>query len=119
MGTNYYADDDATCNNPAHVERLHVGKSSGGWKFGFHGIPTHEPALTSWAAWREFLTGRTIWDEYGRALTLDEFADVVEKRYTPTGRKAPLCRARENAQNEWHRDYHDDEGFDFYDGEFC
>jgi hypothetical protein len=128
MSTNYYAEDEATCNNPAHTETLHIGKSSGGWKFGFHGIPDHEPPLTSWRAWREFLADRIITDEYGRTLTLDEFRDVVEKRYTPTGAAGPHCRVRPTALtirngyggrwSEDHGDYHDADGFDFYDGEF-
>ena len=115
MGTNYYAAGEATCNNPSHTPQLHVGKSSGGWKFGFHGIPDHEPPLTSWRAWREFLAGRVITDEYDREVPLDEFVNVVEKRYTPPGQPGPLCRV---GGRYGHDNYHDPDGFDFYDGEF-
>lgn len=128
MGTNYYAQDDATCDNPAHTKTLHIGKSSGGWKFGFHGIPAHEPPLTSWAAWREFLATKEITDEYGRTLTLEEFTEVVEKRWTPTGRSTPHCRVTPDDHTKVHGyggrwydgggEYHDPEGHDFFDGEF-
>lgn len=125
MGTNYYVNDDPTCNNPAHTEKLHIGKSSMGWKFGFHAIPEHEPPLTSWAAWQEFLAGRTIEDEYGTKFTLDEFRLVVEYRMAPSDHGQPICSVnpasigfRGQATESDERRYHDSEGYDFFDGEF-
>lgn len=128
MGTNYYVDDDPTCNNPAHTKVLHIGKSSRGWKFGFHAIPDHQPPLTSWAAWREFLAVRPIRDEYGQRLTFAAFTRVVEDRATASGTTRPICRV-EPTLAEIQRGYggryirsdknfHDDDGFDFYDGDF-
>jgi hypothetical protein len=118
VSTNYYAEGDATCNNPEHTELLHIGQSAGGWKFSFHGIP--DRGLTSWAAWRDFLAARSITDEYDRPLTLDEFAEVVEKRWTPNGRIEPRCRVehRNDLGRGGQEEYHDADGFDFYNGTF-
>lgn len=127
MGTNFYVDAEPTCNNPAHNQQLHIGKSSGGWKFGFHGIP--DRGLTSWSAWRDFLADKTIVDEYGTELTLSEFTERVENRWTPAGLGRLLCRVEPTA-DEIQRgfggrftpdnaNYHDSEGYDFSDWEFC
>ena len=124
MGTNFYVDADATCDNPAHRESLHIGKSSAGWKFGFHGIP--ELGLTSWAAWQEFLVGRQITDEYGTELTLAEFVSRVENRRVPSALSRPICRVEPTPEEirigfggQFSRhSYHDADGFDFTDGEF-
>lgn len=117
MGTNFYTDADATCNNPEHTETLHIGKSSGGWKFGFHAID--RLGLVSWAAWREFLRDRPIRDEYGVTLTLDEFtARVTDRGDAPWCRVAPSSECRANGYGgRWRPDpdheFHDPEGFDF------
>lgn len=113
MGTNFYALADATCDNPEHTERLHIGKSSGGWKFGFHAIP--ERGLTSWAAWADFLAERIIVNEYGEEMTLFEFTPTVEDRWVPPNLDGLRCRVGLHGDD---RDFHDDEGYDFYVGEF-
>lgn len=130
IGTNFYVSDEPTCDNPAHTRSLHIGKSSAGWKFGFHGIPDHDPPLTSWAAWQEFLADRVIEDEYGQEYTLEEFRPRVENRHIPKGLSRPICRVtpteeevqlgfggRRPVRNS-EIEYHDPEGYDFYEGEF-
>lgn len=127
MGTNYYVDADPTCNNPAHTTQLHIGKSSWGWEFGFRAYP--DLSLASWAQWRVFLQGRTIVDEYDETVTYAEFVAIVEDRRVPEGRDRLSCRVDPDA---WTRDFgfggrwrpdertfHDPEGYDFYNGEFC
>lgn len=119
MGTNFYVDADSTCNNPEHAEVLHIGKRSGGWKFGFHAIP--ERGLTSWAAWQQFLAGRTIRDEYGEEMSLVTFAAKVEATHQPWGTLGtpPICRIEYLGTSiDPKREYHDAEGYDFHEGEF-
>lgn len=129
MGTNYEVRDDPTCDNPAHTKTLHIGKSSAGWKFSFHAIPDHEPPLTTWKAWQEFLEGRTVVDEYGREMTLEEFRPVVEQRGIPRDLDRPICHVNPTAQeirvgfggrvpSPDSRGYHDPEGYDFWEGDF-
>lgn len=38
MGTNYHWRDQP-CGHCGHYEEIHVGKSSGGWSFGFRACP--------------------------------------------------------------------------------
>jgi hypothetical protein len=128
MGTNYYAELPQCAHPCEHCnfdDRLHIGKSSGGWKFGFHGIP--ERGLTSWAAWQDFLADHIIYDEYGQMIQLGEFATIVTDRNVGRGMARPICRvdptpaeivAGFGGNYFEHGDYHDVEGYDFYDGEF-
>lgn len=128
MGTNFYVDADATCNNPAHTEQLHIGKSSGGWKFGHRGYP--DLGLMSWEAWLQFLPGRVIHDEYGREVSLPELRSIVENRVAPRGRGQAICRIEPDAWeravgfgDRWmppdpEREFHDPAGNDFTIGEF-
>lgn len=136
MGTNFYVDADPTCDNPAHTERLHIGKSSGGWKFGFRAYP--DRGLVSWEAWQAFLAddarrrpvfgmrprGRTITDEYGTELTPAEFAGIVEAKQAADAwcrvAPSPDCIAR-GFGGMWSaraEEFHDPAGYDFHDGEF-
>lgn len=120
MSTNFYVEDDPTCDNPAHTVELHVGKRSGGWKFGFQGYPEHNPPLTSFAAWRRFLVGRTVTDEYGKTLTADGFEAMVrEWNDNPNNDICRVAYMKERYPDTVSNpDYHDDEGHDFTDGEF-
>lgn len=108
MSTNFYVQDDPTCGNPDHIETLHIGKRSGGWRFSFHGVP--KKGLVSWGVWQAFLAGRTVEDEYGQKMTAAEFISMVDgwnigKPGSPHDHPDP-------------NRYHDDEGNDFYNGEF-
>lgn len=121
MGTNFYVDAPPTCNNPLHNETLHIGKRSGGWKFGFHAIP--ERGLTSWKAWQQFLADKEIRSEYGEVMSLVTFAeDVVEQcqsePWGPLG-KEPICRIEYLGDSrDREREYHDADGYDFHEGDF-
>lgn len=129
MGTNYYTETPAcevACEHCSEKRELHIGKSSGGWKFGFQGHP--DLGLISWVAWQKFLADRPITDEYGRELSLDELRQVVEDRRAPRGLARPICRVEPSAEEiavgfggrrspDRHH-YHDPAGFDFYDGDF-
>lgn len=126
MGTNFYTVADPVCDNPAHTERLHIGKSSAGWKFGFRAYRDRD--LVSWEAWRLFLVGRPITDESGARIELAELVERVENRTTPRDLDRPICRVTPTPEEvmvgfagRWHpndRDFHDPDGYDFYDGVF-
>lgn len=119
MGTNYYA--HKVCPNACEhcgIEGIHIGKSSGGWKFGFQGHP--DEGLTSWKAWRERLSqpGVSILDEYGVEHSLDEFTAVVDRVEYPDRRGGYLCRVGRRHSFLELDDYHDAEGYDFLNRDF-
>ena len=81
MGTNYYWHNEVppcpTCGHNASTV-IHIGKSSIGWEFHFHG--TEE--IRSWKDWKDLVSrkGRIV-DEYGRVISPADFADIVESCY--------------------------------------
>jgi hypothetical protein len=84
MGTNYYAPARPDCDCCGRgYEPLHIGKSSGGWKFLF--APYPDLGLTSWKAWKSYLesTSSIIEDEYGQTVTLAELIELVESKQRP------------------------------------
>lgn len=81
MGTNYYVTKDKCECCKRSTREYHIGKSSGGWAFSFQGYPWNK--LTSWKAWKEFLKGETIEDEYGDPVPYDEFVKMVESYKAP------------------------------------
>lgn len=84
MSTAFYVLADATCDNPAHTEQVHVGTSSGGWKFLWHAYPADlvrprgVPVLETRAQWEDWLATRTIEDEYGRVYSLVSFLERID-----------------------------------------
>jgi len=78
MGTNYYVHFECCshCGRPASKE--HIGKSSMGWSFSFHG--TDE--IRSWKDWQKVLENpaNRIFDEYEREMPFDEFKALIEKK---------------------------------------
>jgi hypothetical protein len=124
VGTNYYALADATCDNPDHTERLHIGKLSMGWKPGLHGYP--DRGLVSWARWREFLQqGRVVEDEYGEKWRGEDivvrFEEHLARALANPQHGCRIDPARQG-QRPWapdpEREFHDAEGWDIYCGEF-
>jgi hypothetical protein len=103
MGTNYYVPHKPPCPTCGlGSEDLHIGKSSMGWRFMFREYPEH--GLTTWPAWKAFLVGRMIIDEYGQAHTLDALISLIE--------------SKQDGQTSSHNRI-DDDGFSFSRGEFC
>lgn len=79
MGTNFYVDIEPPCQHCGRGgERLHIGKSSAGWQFLFEAHAAL--GLTSWHAWKAYLRGRNIWDEYGGRFRLADFELIVERK---------------------------------------
>ncbi|GIM89701.1 hypothetical protein [Paractinoplanes toevensis] len=127
MGTNYYLREHP-CGSCGRSDELHVGKSSGGWSFGFRGYrhdpdddrysPTGYPVLSR-DDWRKVFTdkpGRLV-DEYGREVENPiEWLDALQ----PPDLKQQRWEGS-NMGSYWRpdaRDWRDTEGFRFYDGDF-
>ena len=84
MSTNYYT--VKRCGHCNHEERLHIGKSSGGWCFA---LATHpDKGITSLDDWRRKLAedGIVIEDEYGQDSTPSEMIAEITER-VGSGRK--------------------------------
>ena len=120
MGTNYYwhpkSNPCPTCgHDPA--EPIHIGKSSAGWEFSFHGTDQQR----SWKDWQKELNkdGRIV-NEYGDVYSLEDFRKVVEERSHPNGLRnhfdycAKQSRLREYNRQNWK----DAEGYSFSPHDF-
>ena len=116
MGTNYYwKPNTQPCPTCGHNDdnSIHIGKSSGGWKFHFHG--TEE--LRSWADWQaKISSGGFIEDEYGGVISLDDLRRVVTVRGN-----SPLDQItyyKEHYPTYEPSIWRDDDGHVFSEGEF-
>ena len=113
MGTNYYY-RTATCPMCGHSkDETHIGKSSGGWTFAFHG--TEE--IRSYADWLRVLASGEgeIFDEYDRKVTVEEFKELVEsKRFEEFNHAAEAIAQRLSCCGDWI----DPDGNSFSPGDF-
>ena len=104
MGTNYYAKINIcpTCKRPE--ETIHLGKSSGGWKFMFqlNGCKFYKNIKEM----RKWLADKTIENEYGEQVSHLEFWDMAKDKQT--GKRAG---GTENGLIAI-------DGYDFYDRHF-
>ena len=117
MGTNYYATKGAKepcecCGRPYEEERLHIGKSSGGWCFSLHIIP--EMGINDWLDWeRELASGAwKIVDEYGDEWELSELRKYVTERKGREDRFSDLGGTVHgyHSEDEFHRRNHSERG---------
>lgn len=75
MGTNYYIRSKA-CEHCGHApEPIHLGKSSGGWKFHLQANDFRD--YHDWPSMKAWLTGKEIVDEYDRPVPVREFIELV------------------------------------------
>lgn len=133
MGTNYYHVSKPCSECGIRKERRHIGKSSYGWQFHFHGY--REDHILSYKDWLiAFDDPKTeIIDEYGETIPLTVFTDLVYAKKAHLNcyninRKKPKTPAEELHIKE-SRGYYpicssipewlDDEGNPFTDWEFC
>ena len=106
MGTNYYW-ENVPCESCGHVaERIHIGKSSAGWAFGFHGTET----IRSYRDWlAKIESGGSIVDEYGKAIAIEDFKRLVEAKLLwnerPSLNLARMATCPESAWNDAEREY--------------
>ena len=119
MGTNYYVFDERITEETNVDSGLHIGKNSAGWGFNFE---AHK-GLRTVKAYKKFLKGKVIYNEYDDEIPYDEFWDIVkdskEKDYY--GRRPysysnpdPNSSSCRNYYTEW-----EDEGYMFTSVEFC
>jgi len=119
MGTNYYAipllDEDQKKEmieainsgdygkmNRMFPEKIHIGKSSAGWKFSFNSNYWQLFPMGDIEAMKAFYLGCSIMDEYGRRQDFNELWDYIE---SVQGKKTSECCETIC-------------GYDFIDGEF-
>ena len=81
MGTNYYVAKNFCECCDRYDKEYHIGKSSSGWSFSFHGY--HAERLVSWQAWKEFLKDKIIMDEYSERIDYDWFVQYIEGPKSP------------------------------------
>ena len=109
MSTNYYL----VKNRPSINSRLHIGKSSCGWRFLFHKPSLWECGrpLNTFEQWRDFLKETT---EAGTHVIINEYDEIVSYDW--------LMELIENKQKENRHDmfeYCDNvNGYRFRDGDF-
>ena len=85
MSTNYYVMEETVCEKCGHKQLTgktahHIGKSSFGWCFALHVFTEDDVTLLTWKDWLEYLQDRTIQDDQGDVVPLDEFIQVVTER---------------------------------------
>jgi hypothetical protein len=118
IGTNYYHRTEV-CPHCGHAaEEVHIGKSSSGWTFSFHGTDQ----IRSWTDWKAHLAaGGEIRDEYGEVVSLEQFAALVERKRSAPSNHTTYCRASDTLWTREHgfRDcWLDEEGHSFSGGDF-
>lgn len=101
MGTNYYVEQEACACCHRGPNSLHLGKSSGGWRFSLHVIP--ELGLNDLKAWRKFLKGKKIVDEYGSRITQKGMLEIITMRRGDVGKGPPpsYCMGGGSEWSSW------------------
>lgn len=84
MGTNYYWYERKACElcgRHYDDQRIHIGKSSGGWCFSIHVIP--EKGINSLKDWIERFErpGSIILNEYDETITANQMIKIIEDRH--------------------------------------
>ena len=96
LGTNHYIKQETYDKR----EPEHIGKSSYGWQYNFQATTK----IRSYKDWMERLKHKTIINEYGEELTLEEFKELIDfKRH-----------GKSHAEYMENKDcYKDEEGYNF------
>lgn len=117
MSTNFYATPVAT------GEVIHLGKSSGGWKFLFHKTELFS-SVAELVRWLE-TTPSVIADEYGQEIDPVEFMSVAIHNRNPGWTRSHSdetsgCFERAGSSRVWHDPgaYKDAAGHEWTTGEF-
>jgi len=130
MGTNYYLETECcpACKRPR--DRLHIGKSSGGWCFSLH--VDRDEGITSLDDWQALWgqSGTRIVDENGVTITPAEMLRTITDRSWPRERTLDarylISNHAEAGPNGLLRHQigphcigHGDGTYDLIPGEFC
>ena len=126
MGTNYYVyKETSTCGDACEhcteiaIERVHLGKSSMGWKFGFYAPPhwPREKALDYWLD--QTIDGERIEDEYGHEVSRDQLLALIMRKQDKMSHLVDHGPTITGPHFKMFADRHwDCKGFDFSDSEF-
>lgn len=108
MGTNYYHHTN-TCLHCNRADVEHIGKSSIGWTFSFHATDT----IRSWKDWQKTLSHGRIFNEYNEQISLNDFIKLVEEKQKVPGASNHALQGYDNDRN-----FVDEEGYSFSEGEF-
>ena len=79
MGTNYYVQTEpcpTACEHCSASERIHLGKTSVGWRFSFQAQPDWGP-LNGFIEWMKLAMSGFITDQYGDAHTLGDLLRLI------------------------------------------
>ena len=113
MGNNYFIHEER-CPHCGHYPTLeHIGKASHGWKFQFNGS-----VCKTKADWEARLLNCAIIDEDNRFISHQAFFDMVDRKQDGLDHTTASSK-------QWgifppdKRTYLDDEGYYFFDGDFC
>lgn len=85
MGTNYYAQINKCDHCGRSADRVHLGKSSGGWTFT---VDISHGEFKDFDSLKRFLHSEEVSEirnEYGEEISEDEFFDIVLERNYPNG----------------------------------
>ena len=84
MGTNYYHRTNI-CEHCDRYDENHIGKSSGGWVFSFHGERNDVEwnflgggVIVSLDDWKARLKGGKIFDEYGDEISVEDVESALK-----------------------------------------
>lgn len=122
MGTNYYHRTNI-CPHCDRYDEHHIGKSSGGWTFGFHGEREEDSELnplggvvSSFSDWKTRLREGKIFDEYEEEISFEKFLQLVEAKRNEKNNHTEYCRVNHSSHaiDCWL----DDDGNSFTEGEF-
>lgn len=74
---NYYAVSKPcpTCGKSEVIDE-HIGKSSYGWRFLFHALPS----INSWREWKEYLKDKIIVNEEREEISIDDFELMIKAK---------------------------------------
>jgi|ERR1019366_3151677 hypothetical protein len=119
MGTNYYIQTQPTnhcdkCGREDPAENIHIGKSSGGWKFSFH------TRFKTFKEWKVFLEANKdqIVDEYDSPISLEDLLEIVEEKQGGIWLGDPRYERAHHELSTY--EYLDPEGYRFINAEtFC
>lgn len=121
MGTNYYHRTNI-CPHCDRYDENHIGKSSGGWTFGFHGEREKEPefnslggVVVSFEDWKTRFKDGKIFDEYGDEISVEKFINLVETKRDAKLNHTEYCVEQHSRTSE---NWLDDEENSFTEGEF-
>ena len=110
MGTNFYmlVNPCTKCGKPD--EKVHIGKSSFGWKFLFQGH-----TFKTLKDWERTLRMNIIQDEYGSPVPFEELSAKIHSHQGGRTHHEEHAKAGYTEDREY---WTDDEGYEFFSREF-